>query len=44
MKAALLIVGLLIVGLLVTRSLNYTAMVESPVFRGVFQGQLAVGF
>jgi hypothetical protein len=44
MKAALLIVGVLILGLLTVRSLNYTAMVESPMFRGVFQGQLAVGF
>lgn len=44
MKAALLIVGLVVVALLVTRSFNYSGMVETPIFRGVFQGQLAVGF
>lgn len=44
MRTALLIVGLLIVGLLVTRSFSYSGLVETPIFRGVFQGSLAVGF
>lgn len=44
MKAALLIVGLLVASLLMIRSLNYSGVIESPLFRGAAQVQFAVGF
>lgn len=44
MKPALFILGLVIVALLTVKGLSWSGQMEGPLFRGVFQGQLMVGF
>lgn len=43
MRAALLILGLIIIMMMIVKALSWSGQIETPIFRGVFQAQFAVG-